>query len=127
MFKIVRYTAERADEWNAFVAQSKNGTFLHDRRYMDYHADRFVDCSLMIYDAKGCLFALLPANRVGDTLYSHQGLTYGGLLLNGRATADAVCQTMADMNEHLRQQGIRSVVCKTIPWIYTAIPAEEPL
>ncbi len=127
MFKIVRYTAERADEWNAFVAQSKNGTFLHDRRYMDYHADRFVDCSLMIYDAKGCLFALLPANRVGDTLYSHQGLTYGGLLLTGRATADAVCQTMADMNEHLRQQGIRSVVCKTIPWIYTAIPAEEPL
>ena len=127
MFEIVRYTAERADEWNAFVAQSKNGTFLHDRRYMDYHADRFVDCSLMIYDTKGNLFALLPANRVDDTLYSHQGLTYGGLLLDGRATADAVCRTMSDINDYLRQQGIRYVICKTVPWIYAAIPADEPL
>ena len=46
---IRRYTPEKADEWNRFVAQSKNGTFLFDRRYMDYHADRFQDHSLMFY------------------------------------------------------------------------------
>ena len=39
----------------------------------------FQDASLMIY-RKGQLYALLPANRLGDTLYSHQGLTYGGLI-----------------------------------------------
>ena len=43
MFSIIRYTADKADEWNQFVAQSKNGTFLFDRRYMDYHAERFED------------------------------------------------------------------------------------
>jgi len=51
-------TAGKADEWNAFVAKSKNGTFLFDRRYMDYHADRFSDHSLMCYH-DGKLFAFL--------------------------------------------------------------------
>lgn len=46
---------------------------------MDYHADRFQDASLMIY-RKGQLYALLPANRLNNILYSHQGLTYGGLI-----------------------------------------------
>ena len=54
MFEIVRYTAEKADEWNAFVAESKNGTFLFNRGYMDYHADRFVDHSLMFYVVIAC-------------------------------------------------------------------------
>ena len=83
MIDIIRYTADRADEWNRFVAQSKNGTFLFDRGYMDYHADRFEDYSLMFF-RDGRLFALLPANRDGDTLYSHRGLTYGGLVMDAK-------------------------------------------
>ena len=76
MFEIERYTDAQAGEWNAFVRSSKNGTFLFDRGYMDYHADRFADASLMCR-RDGCLYALLPANRDGDALYTHQGLTYG--------------------------------------------------
>ena len=66
MIDIVRYTPDRAEEWDAFVRQSKNATFLFYRGYMDYHADRFADYSLMFYD-KGRLCALLPANRKGET------------------------------------------------------------
>ena len=62
MFDIIRYTPAMADEWNRFVATSKNGTFLFFRDYMDYHADRFRDHSLMFY-RDGGLFALLPANE----------------------------------------------------------------
>ena len=72
MFEIKRYTPDLATEWNQFVATSKNGTFLFDRNYMDYHADRFTDFSLMIY-RRGKLYALLPGNVDGDTFYSHQG------------------------------------------------------
>ena len=43
MFDIIRYTADRELEWNDFVGQSKNATFLFYRGYMDYHADRFAD------------------------------------------------------------------------------------
>lgn len=61
-FSIIRYAPALADEWNGFVARSKNGTFLFDRRYMDYHSDRFEDYSLMFY-REGRLYALMPANR----------------------------------------------------------------
>ncbi len=80
MISIQRYTPEHKRLWDEFVAKSKNATFLHFRDYMDYHADRFTDHSLMAFDAKGNVLALLPANIDGDTLHSHQGLTYGGWL-----------------------------------------------
>ena len=74
MLEIVRYTPDKSEEWNRFVAKSKNGTFLLNRSYMDYHADRFQDYSLMVY-RRGKLYALLPGCVDGDTYYSHQGLT----------------------------------------------------
>ena len=81
MIHIVRYTADKKAEWDSFVRESKNGTFLFMRDYMEYHADRFDDYSLMYYKGDK-LLSLLPANRKGETLWSHQGLTYGGLVLN---------------------------------------------
>ena len=74
MFEIIRYSGEQKTAWNQFVSNSKNGTFLFDRNYMDYHSNRFEDNSLMVY-RKGKLYSLLPANKVGNVLYSHQGLT----------------------------------------------------
>lgn len=115
-----------AEEWNRFVAGSKQGTFLFDRNYMDYHRDRFDDFSLVTY-YKGRIFSLLPANIAGDTLWSHQGLTYGGLLTGKKATAGEVCDNFAAINDYLRSQGTKHVIYKAIPWIYHQIPAEEDL
>ena len=126
MFEIIRYTADRADEWNQFVAQSKNGTFLFDRRYMDYHSDRFEDCSLMVYRRRQ-LWAVLPANRVGQVCCSHQGLTYGGLVIGWKATAAEVCEAMQAINDFLRSDGMTKEVYKAVPYIYHTLPADEPL
>jgi len=46
---------------------------------MDYHKDRFDDYSLMVYK-NGKLIALLPANIKDNIIYSHQGLSYGGIV-----------------------------------------------
>ena len=126
MFEVRRYTPDRADEWNEFVARAKNGTFLFDRQYMDYHADRFEDYSLMFY-RDGVLCALLPANESDATLYSHQGLTYGGLVMDYKLTAADTLQLFADLNSHLHRIGISRVVYKAIPWIYHQLPSEEDL
>jgi len=126
MLEIRRYTADQADEWNRFVAASKNGTFLLDRRYMDYHSDRFTDHSLMVY-RRNNLYAVLPANVAGDTFFSHQGLTYGGLVMSDRTTAADVVQIFKDLNCLLRAEGIKRVVYKPTPWIYHRQPAEEDL
>ena len=125
-FDIVRYTPAQLSEWNTFVSKSKNATFLFDRRYMDYHADRFEDYSLMVY-YKSELYALLPANRVADTLYSHQGLTYGGLLMTSDSKTAVVRDAFVAMNNFLRQEGICRVIYKPIPWIYASLPSEEDL
>ena len=126
MFEIRRYVPEYADEWNQFVAESKNGVFLFDRRYMDYHSDRFCDHSLMFY-LDGRLLAVLPAHQSGDTLCSHNGLTYGGLVMSPRLTVVQTMHLFREMNEYLRSQGIRHVSYKAIPWIYHRLSAEEDL
>lgn len=126
MFEIRPYTAADAGDWNRFVEQSRQGTFLFNRGYMDYHSSRFCDCSLVV-SHKGRPCALLPANRSGDTVYSHQGLTYGGLLTSPKAKAAEVMEMFGDINKWLQSQGFRHVVYKAMPWIYHRIPAEEDL
>ena len=79
-YTVKRYESNNYSEWNAFISTAKNATFLFNRDFMEYHSDRFDDFSLLVYDNEK-LVAVLPANRVGATVFSHQGLTYGDLVL----------------------------------------------
>lgn len=126
MLEIEQYTPERKREWDGLVDQSRQGTFLLRRDYMDYHSDRFLDSSLMFRDGDK-LVGLLPANRVDDTLYSHQGLTYGGLITGNKATATEVIDMFGCLNSWCKANGVSHVVYKPIPWIYHRAPAEEDL
>ena len=126
---VVRYDESRKDEWNAFVATSKNGTFLFDRGYMDYHSDRFTDCSLMFYK-HGKLLAMLPANWLTEegTVQSHGGLTYGGLIVPPDMIAvDALEVFSCAIDWMKRELGAHRWLYKPIPYIYSSLPAEEDL
>ena len=107
--EIKRYSSVCEGEWNAFVERSRQGTFLFNRGYMDYHSDRFDDFSLMAYD-RGVLKGVLPANRVGNVLYSHQGLTYGGWILPQRHfdASDFLCLWNVWL-DHCREEGYDEV------------------
>ena len=98
----VAYDPADREIWNRFVRSSKNGTFLLDRGYMDYHSDRFTDCSLMFYK-KGALIALLPANILKDekTVQSHGGLTYGGLITGASFTAEDALEVFSCAIEYM--------------------------
>lgn len=120
------YTPADAAAWNAFVAQARNATFLHDRRFMDYHAHRFTESSWMA-EAAGEVVAVLPANRVGDLLVSHGGLTYGGWLLSPSLTAAPFLGLFERWLEALREAGVTRVRYKCVPHIYHRYPAEEDL
>ncbi len=126
MFEIEKYTADQKAIWNKFVLNSKNGTFLFDRNYMDYHSDRFEDHSLMIY-RKGKLYSLLPANKMGSVLYSHQGLTYGGLIMSDKVTVADSVEMFRVINACLKEFGFEKVIYKPIPFIYHQHPAQEDL
>src|SRR5690349_21312419 len=75
--------------WNDFINHAKNATFLFHRDFMEYHQDRFEDASLLIFEDQK-LTAVLPANKAGKSIYSHQGLTYGGLVYSAKLKAENV-------------------------------------
>ncbi len=124
--EIHRYTPVYHRDWNEFVETSSNGTFLFMREYMEYHADRFTDYSLLIYNDNK-LLALLPANRVDNVLYSHAGLTYGGLIVNTRNTTAQVWEIMQTIVEFLREERFTRWIYKCVPHIYHRYPAESDL
>ena len=78
--QIIKYEKKQKLVWDNFVTKAKNGHFFFYRDYMEYHSDRFHDFSLIIYNDKGNIMALLPASIDGDTVISHGGLTFGGFM-----------------------------------------------
>lgn len=127
MIEIARYTPEQRDRWDSFVRESKNATFLHYRGYMDYHSHRFKDFSLMA-SKDGRLLALLPANIVGTTLFSHQGLTYGGWLMPRRHLQPCdMIEIWRETVDFLRSVKVKHIVYKAVPYIYHTSPADEDI
>ena len=124
--EIVSYSEDKKLLWDEFVTNSKNGTFLFYRNYMEYHADRFTDQSIMFYDDKR-LIAIMPANIRDNILYSHSGLTFGGVISDKKMTTPLMLETFNALKEYLRKQGFIKIVYKEIPHIYHIVPAEEDL
>ncbi len=141
MISISRYTQNKQTEWDDFVKVSKNGTFLFLRAYMDYHSDRFQDHSLMFYNEKNRLIAVLPANikttastltpnlstlnSQPSTLHSHQGLTYGGFVLSPEIHISEVGELFRLTVAYLKENGFSEWNYKQIPYIYHLIPSQE--
>lgn len=126
MVKIVQYTSDRKDEWNNFIKISKNGMFMFDRNYMDYHSDRFTDNSLMFFDDTK-LIAMLPLNIKENILYSHQGLTYGGFITDEKMKQCKMLECFVALRQYMQANNVEKLVYKTIPHIYHKTPAEEDL
>jgi hypothetical protein len=122
---VVLYTPEQKASWDGFVASSKNGTFLMSRDYMEYHSERFQDYSLIVKNNKGKIVALLPANHREHVLYSHQGLTYGGIVSGFQMTTPLMLDVFKAVLQFLRKRHFAGIIYKTIPSVYHQIPAEE--
>lgn len=116
-FSVKKYTAEDKVSWQAFLQDSKNSTFLFERDFMEYHSDRFEDFSLMVYKANK-LFAILPANKNGNTVYSHQGLTYGGLLVANDLGVLGWENIFNELIQFLKRHKVEEFLIKIMPSLY---------
>ncbi len=125
-FEIKSYSSTCLKAWNHFNQASRNGTFLFDRDYMGYHADRFSDYSLMI-EKNGRLIAMLSANRSGNTVVSHGGLTFGGLILGEKTGAMDVKTIFEHLRDWFASSGVDKLIYKPVPHIYHRVPSEEDL
>ncbi len=127
MINIRRYQSVDAIQWNAFIAGAKNATFLFHRNFMEYHADRFTDFSLIATNEKGRWLGVLPANIIeaNRCIISHQGLTYGGLVTAKKENLLVTLAIFRAMLQFLHQSGIRELHYKALPAFYNSLPAEE--
>jgi Acetyltransferase (GNAT) domain len=125
--RVERFTGAARGLWDDFVRNSRNGTFLFLRDYMEYHQDRFEDNSLIVREEQGSLIALLPANRRGEILDSHGGLTYGGVISDAAMTAPRMLEVFDALLEYLREESFVLFRYRAIPHIYHRAPAEEDL
>lgn len=123
-YKIVRYNKNDFKEWNGFLERAKNATFLFHRNFIEYHGDRFEDYSLMIYK-KDKLIALLPANRINETIYSHQGLSYGGIIFTSHLKFSGINGVLKSVLRFLKKENIKFLRLKCLPYIYNKIPGDE--
>ena len=123
---VQRYEPKHKVLWDRFIERCKNGVFLFDRDYMDYHADRFEDHSLLFLE-DGELVAVLPANVTQGLLVSHGGLTFGGVVSDDRMKTPLMLEVFEAMREHLVGRGIGRMIYKPSPHIYHRMPAEEDL
>ncbi|MEQ4662350.1 GNAT family N-acetyltransferase [Providencia rettgeri] len=127
MIIIKQYSPSDKIIWNEFVKLIKSEHFFFYREYMDYHSERFKDHSLMFFDEKNTLLALLPANISDNIIYSHQGLTFGGLLMKASAKQKDILEIFYAIKEYLKSENYISLIYKKIPYIYNNIPNDEDL
>ncbi|MGY8920605.1 MAG: GNAT family N-acetyltransferase [Flavobacteriales bacterium] len=123
-YRVEKYTKENRLAWDTFISGAKNATFLFARDFMEYHSDRFTDYSLLVYK-DDLLYAVLPANIVGDKLYSHKGLTYGSLVLSKSAKLLYTFEAFKALLAFLNAKAISTLELRNIPTFYNTMPSDE--
>lgn len=123
-YSVKKYEAAYSSQWDNFIDSAKNATFLFKRDFMDYHKDRFVDHSMLVFKNEKVV-ALFPANFSENILYSHQGLTYGGLVINKKTKLKEVAEIFQSLLQYLSDGKIEKLQIKLIPKIYNILPSDE--
>src|SRR5438093_319750 len=113
--------------WDAFCAVSYNATFLHTRRFLSYHGDRFQDRSLVFEDEHRWVGVLPAAAHPASagTVSSHPGITYGGIVHDGALRGEAMIAALREAARVYAEAGLASLQYKATPHIYHAAPAQD--
>ncbi len=114
---IKKYQKDDLAQWNLFIENSLNGTFLLDREFMEYHSDRFTDHSLMIFD-ENILICCIPAHEVDKKWFSHRGLTYGGLIFKEVKKGNEIVEVLNAITKYLKTNNFNSCEFNLSPPIY---------
>jgi hypothetical protein len=119
------YSSGLRSRWDEFAVLSKNGTFLIQRDFMEYHSNRFADASTIVMDHEGRIKALFPASRSGERLSSHGGLSYGGMISDKTMTAPLALDVFTAWLNYCCREGVSEIIYKSVPTIYHQLPADE--
>jgi|SRR5829696_7264214 len=124
------YEKQDAESWERLVAESWNGTFLHQRKFLSYHGERFQDLSLILEDGQGRIVGVFPAAlnpSREDCVVSHPGLTYGGIVHAGSLRGDMMLEALQAIADAYQAAGLRFLRYKAVPYIYHRVASADDL
>ena len=124
--RLHRYSEQWRVVWEATVLESINGTFLHSRRYLDYHGPRFDDASFLV-ELKGSIVGVIPLNvdAKSGVATSHAGLSYGGVVHSGTLTGNKMMSTLEQLFRELGKLGVVTLLYRSIPLHLQKTPAQD--
>lgn len=120
---IEKFSNVNDEKWDNFIVKdSINGTFLHSRNFLNYHRNKFKDHSLII-KKNTSIVAVIPGCEVvkeGKRIfYSHQGSTFGGLVINSAYNnISHVDSAVNILEQYLNEQGFDKAVLKNTSEIF---------
>ncbi|RYU44051.1 GNAT family N-acetyltransferase [Aliivibrio finisterrensis] len=121
------YTEDKLSIWDSFVAKSHKATFQHSRTFLNYHRDRFIDRSVIVYDGNK-LLAIFPAAETpynSEQVVSHIGSTYGGLICDASVYGNNTIEILQAIVNFYQDNGYKEIVYKATPSIYHSTTDED--
>lgn len=121
MIEILDYSDNQFSQWNDFVTESIADSIILSKKYSNYHSDKFIDSSSLIYD-KGKLVAVFLGNSDKKILYGHQGLTFGGFIFKKTLNSEQVIEIVYNFKNYAKEKGFNEIKIKIIPDIFLNEP-----
>lgn len=117
-----RFASCDSVEWDRFVLLSSvNGTFLHTRKYISYHEDRFTDFSYICRNSSNNVVAVFPAALCltdPTVVISHPGISFAGVILSKSICGQKCIELLASLFALLKSKAKSKVIYKVVPDIF---------
>jgi hypothetical protein len=120
--EIHKFSERDTKQWEAFVADSNNGTIFHYLKFLSYHpAGRFTNHHIMIKEKENIL-ALFPAVAENKSVISHKGASYGGFVLKQGIGIHKTCLMVEYLIAYFKENGFTKIRLTQTPLIYYKEP-----
>jgi hypothetical protein len=123
---LVLYTPDMHRPWDQLVNRARNGHFMFQRGYMEYHSGRFADCSYILL-RRNKPVALLPAHTQDEALVSHKGLSFGGWILAPECLHGDLEPGFQMLADAMSNRGLTRLVYSPAPLPYHQEPCDDDL
>jgi hypothetical protein len=127
--EILPFNSNNENIWDDFVNSSVNATFLHSRKFLNYHGDRFKDVSILIFNSNR-LVGVFPASEATvdkKLIISHPGITYGGIIHNGWLNGGRMIDAFIAISKYYSETGYQRLQYKAVPFIYSTRGSQDDL
>ncbi|MCS7003793.1 MAG: hypothetical protein NZM38_00545 [Cytophagales bacterium] len=117
-FEVISYQHSMREQWNKFV-RAFSVFFQWQRDYLEYHANRFQDASLLVLDKKQEIRAIFPANQNVNAIHSHEGLSFGGILFSIPIHISDLISIGKEILNYYKEKKVQKIYIKPLPWWLT--------